>query len=160
MHIAAYTLKSGYFGIGSTGSKIPFISFNIDQDIESYLPSNEDIEIINQPEGFVSAYLYDQQYVDIQSEVTINNLEHKNLGQHLYDTLKDTPYTIGLFNHQNYDIRYNPGRMDLISYTWLLACWKMWFGKSFFDLVPKEKMLNFKGAYEIRELENGNVFVQ
>lgn len=159
-NIAVYDLNYNYFGIGSTGSKIPFTSFNIDQDVERFLPSNNDVEPITLQQGFISAYLYDQHYVELQSTECINNLDDKGFGQHLYDTLKDTPYKIGLHNHKNYDIRYNPGRMDLISYTWLLASWKMWFGKPFFELVPKEKMLGFKGAYDIKELINGNIYVQ
>jgi len=36
----------------------------------------------------------------------------------------------------------------------------MWFGESFFKIVPKEKLLNFTNAYEIKELADGKVFVQ
>lgn len=41
-----------------------------------------------------------------------------------------------------------------------MVTWKMWFGEQFFKLVPKEKILSFPYATEIKELSNGNVYVQ
>src|SRR5687767_62365 len=96
---------------------------------------------------------------EIQSTELINNIKHKNFPEELYNSIKGTPFRHDDFGDIAYDIRYNPGRKDLISYTWLIAAWKMWFGEPFFKLVSKEKILSFKGAYEIKELVNGGIYV-
>jgi hypothetical protein len=41
-----------------------------------------------------------------------------------------------------------------------MASWKMWFGPPFFELVPKERIISFPLAIDIRELSNGEVYVQ
>jgi hypothetical protein len=158
--LSVYDLSQNIITMGSTGSKVPFTSFTLEQDRDIFLPASEEIEQIVTNKNFISAYLSDAQYVEIQSTYFLNNIKHKGFGEHLYHTIKDTPTKRGSLGDIEYDIRYNPGRRDLISYTWLLACWKMWFGEPFFKLVPKEKLLGFKGAYEIKELPNGNVYVQ
>jgi hypothetical protein len=158
--ISIYDLNQNILSIGSTGSKVPFTSLCLVQNSELFLPTNEEVEQIIKERNYVSAYLYDAQYVEVQSTYYINNLKHKKIPDYLYETIKDTPTQPDTLGDIKYDIRYNPGRQDLISYTWLIAAWKMWFGQSFFELVPKEKILGFKDAYDIKELPNGDVFVQ
>lgn len=41
-----------------------------------------------------------------------------------------------------------------------MVAWKMWFGEQFFKLVSKERILSFPHASEIKELPNGQVYVQ
>ncbi len=140
-----------------TGSKIPHRAVQIAQDSELFLPSNEDVEEITSHQGFVAAYLYDEEYVYVQSTVYSNNMEGRDISM---DSIKDTPYRINEFRKKEYDIRYNPGRKDLISNVWLMAAWKMWFGTPFFELVSKERLLSFPDAIDIKELPNGQIYVK
>ncbi len=148
------------FMITNTGSKHPHRSISIIQDIDKFLPLNEEIEFITTNSDFVSGYLYDENYEYIQSTQYSSNYKDRSFSELVLSSIKDTPYKINEFNEKEYDTTLNPGKRDLISYTWLIAAWKMWFGKPFFDIVPKEKILSFTDAYEIKELQNGNVFVQ
>lgn len=42
----------------------------------------------------------------------------------------------------------------------LMVAWKMWFGETFFKLVPKEKILTFPHAVTVKELQGNLVYVQ
>lgn len=148
------------FSFGETGTNHPFLSITIEQEKEFFLPSDEEIfKAIDIP-GFVSCYLYHQEYCEIQSASYSNTIEHKNFSPELWATLKDTPCWPADFGGMEYDIKYNPGRISLMSYTWLMASWKMWFGEPFFDIIPREKIMSFKEAYCMKELRKGIVFVQ
>ena len=47
-----------------------------------------------------------------------------------------------------------------MDYLKLLVSWRMWFGKDFFKLVPKEKIMSFPYATAIREISSDLVYVQ
>lgn len=148
------------FIAGETGSKSPHKSVRIIQDRELYFPSNSEIEVIINHQGFTAGYLYDEDYEVVQSTAYSNNYSHRNYPVHILNSVKETPYHINEFNEKQYDVKNNPGKMDLIGHCWLMAAYKMWFGKPFFEIVPKAKILNFTDAHEIKELEDGKVFVQ
>lgn len=57
------------------------------------------------------------------------------------------------------DITQNSGRKVLVAGMWLMACWKMWFGKEY-ALKPQSHIANFKDAFEINRMTNGVIFVQ
>lgn len=158
--ISVYDLKGNILSAGRAGLNNHFANVTIEQAESSGFLTDESILKSIQNDKFVSAYLYDVDYVEVQSTESINNLKHKDIPEHLYSTLKDTPYSVDMWGGLKYDIRYNPGRKDLISYTWLMAAWKMWFGKPFFDLVPKQKLLEFIEEYKIKEQSDGIIFVQ
>lgn len=143
-----------------TGSGTPHRSVSIIQEKELYFFSNDEIEKIINHESFVAGYLYDDDYAEVQSTPFATNYAYRNFPSYILDSIKNTPYRINAFGNKEYDIKDNPGRMHLIGHCWLMAACKMWFGKPFFKLVPKEKILRFTDAYEIRELEDGKVFVQ
>ncbi len=148
-----------YDGLTS-GTKNPHRSILIDQPIDIFSPDNYDMASIITKAGFVSAYIYHQQYVYVQSQTFENNLIDKNLPQDLLDTIKNTPFELGVFDDKHYDVRFNPGRQLLIGYTWIMAAWKMWFGQPFFKLVAKEKIMAFPDAVEIKETNGGTIFVK
>jgi hypothetical protein len=110
--------------------------------------------------GFVSGYLYNEVYEKIQSTEFANNIRRLNVPAKILSTIKNTPYRIEYSTgFKIYDIKYNPGRSELIGYTWLMPAWKMWFGNGFYHLVPKERILTFPDAFEIKELDNDIVYV-
>ena len=126
----------------------------VDITQENFLVNDSDIKDM----GFISAYLYDRVYVTVQNTVYDSNIEGRGFP---LNSIKDTPFIIdpntGI---KEYDISFNPGRLVLIGHTSIVAAWKMWFGEKFFDLISKEHLLSFPYAYKIKELENGQVFVQ
>jgi hypothetical protein len=158
--IIVYDWNSSSFFVGETGSKVRFQSLSISQEAGVLFPSNEHIEQKIRKDEFVSAFLYHSEYVEIQTAQNSNNILHKNFPERVWATIKDTPSRPDEFGGMAYDTRFNPGRKTLISYTWLVAAWKMWFGLPFFELVPRERILSFPNAYQIKELPDGNVFVQ
>lgn len=125
----------------------------IDISIDPFNNTDEDIfQFVNKP-GFVSAYLSDSNYTAAQNT--------KN-GKYIIDdsSLKDTPFFLSAEGYKVYDTSYNPGREEILSFTTLLPAWKMWFGETFFQYIPKEKLLSFPHAIEIKELPDGIVYVQ
>lgn len=143
-----------------TGSKKPHRTVEIIQEKELFLPSDTEIESIINTEGFIVAYLYDEDYEVVQSTEYSNNYSHRKYSAYILDSLKHVPYHINEFGEKQYDVKNNPGKIDLIGYCWLMAAYKMWFGKPFFEIVAKERILSFSDAYKIRELPDGKLFVQ
>lgn len=135
-----------------------FRSIHLNQPAELYFPTDEEIEKLFD-DSMISTYIYNHEYTTIQSEVFETNLNGRGYSNELLDSIKSTPYKQGVHGRE-YDVKFNPGRLELGTYTWLMPAWKMWFGKSFFELIPKEKILSFPHATEIRELHSGVVFVQ
>jgi hypothetical protein len=58
------------------------------------------------------------------------------------------------------DIEKNPGKSYITAQTWLKSSWRIWFGKIFYSLVPKEKIQQFDKAWSIKELDNSVISVQ
>jgi len=58
------------------------------------------------------------------------------------------------------DISKNPGRSVLLPNIWLQSAWRMYFGIKFFELVPKERIMGFKGAEKNKILGNGVIFIE
>lgn len=52
------------------------------------------------------------------------------------------------------DVEYNPGHKHLEEGIWFGAFHCMWFGKGFYQYIPKEKLKAFSDCYENVELEN------
>jgi len=135
----------------------PYQIFSITQDSDFFNPSNDEIENMIARKGFSCAYLYDYKYEKQQSAVFESDYAVFGISMELSNGL---PYKMDYTGQKKFDISGNPGRENWISSTGLLACWKMWFGEEFYNLVPKERLLNFKGAFKIEELPNDVVFVQ
>lgn len=149
-----------YFSLSTTGSSVPFKSVTINQKTELFLPSNTLVEGLIKRNGFVSSFLLNNEYEEVQSTVFSNNLKGKDYQKEIIDTIKNTPSRDEMWGGKEYDTKFNPGSSILISYTWLMVGWKMWFGEGFFHIVSKEKILSFPHAIEVKELSNGIVYVQ
>jgi hypothetical protein len=136
--------------------KKPYQHFRIVQDNEVFNPANSEIGEVISREGFSCAYLYDEEYETQQSALCQNRvLVYGNSALFRRFQLIKNDLLIKVYN-----ILSPPGRSHMISSTDLLACWKMWFGKEFYHIVPKERLLSFKDAYKIEELANDVVYVQ
>lgn len=106
-------------------------------------------------EKFIVAYIYDDEFVFWQSAYNINTFKH--FGK----SYKKLPKTFDpFFEEEIVDISKNPGRRMLVSEMWLLSTWIMFFGEYFFQFVPKQRLLSFPYAFEIKELPSGAVFIK
>ncbi len=159
-HISINALGVNSIAIGLTGTLNPHLSITIEQDAQIFHPTDVEIlKLISESDGFIAAYFYDEEYVYVQSEIFENNLKWRKFSPGILETIKNTPFEDGV-NCKEYDIRFNPGRVDLIQFTWLMAAWKMWFGKPFFNLIPKNKILTFPDALKIVEINENLISVQ
>ncbi|MBO9632136.1 MAG: hypothetical protein J7578_03390 [Chitinophagaceae bacterium] len=64
------------------------------------------------------------------------------------------------FGDKKVDIQNNPGRSEVTSLTWLVSSWRMWFGRSFYEMVGKEKLQRFNSADIVKELAEEVTFIQ
>lgn len=69
------------------------------------------------------------------------------------DDVKLTHRKFGL-KEQIVDIEYNPGHEHRIHGIWFGSCYRMWFGKRYYQYIEKDKLKNYKNCYENIELEN------
>lgn len=153
--------KDNVFICNKTGSDNPHRSIRIVGAKLAIDPNTVDLYSFINREGFVSCYLYNELYEKIQSAEFASNIKKLNVTIEILETIKNTPYRIEYSSgFKIYDTKYNPGRSELIGYTWIMPAWKMWFGKGFYHLVPKERILTFPHAMEINELDNDVVYVQ
>lgn len=149
-----------YLSMGNAGSKDSFLSITLCNILSLGIPSDRLIEELISKNGFISAYLLNDDYETVQSETFSNNLKGKDFSKEILDSIKDTPARNEMWGGKEYDVRFNPGRSILIDYTWLMTGWRMWFGEEFFKLVSKNILLSFPFADQVKELSNGIVYVQ
>ena len=145
------TLSSGGAMLNS------FQSITIIQNKNHLLFANNDILDIINPEFIISCYLYNEDYVSQQSAYNSSCYQVDGLDISL---AKELSYTIDETGVKTYDISKNYGKADITRKTWLIAAWKMWLGKPFYELVSKERLLTFPHAVEIKELENEIIYIQ
>lgn len=138
-------------------AKVPFRNVHISQSIDLFNFTDREIEMITSKEGFVSCYLYNDDYTKQQSAISESDYHVFEIPLDLADNL---PYSIDYTGLKDFDITSNPGRNEVISYTKLNPAWKMWFGNSFYNIVSKDRILSFPEAFKIRELNDGRIFVQ
>lgn len=141
------------------GVSVPCQVVDIVEDESYFFPSNSDLHNLVSHPQLVNAYVYHSEYEIIQSEKYSTNFNHREFTSDLWESLKHTPWKSDGTGGIEYDVRYNPGRSGVISGAWLMAAWKMWFGKPFFELVPKDRILSFPEAIEIKDLDEGGVYV-
>jgi len=46
------------------------------------------------------------------------------------------------------DTEFNPGHSHIVSGVWFGSCWRMWFGKNYYQYIPKEILLSYKSCFE------------
>ncbi len=61
---------------------------------------------------------------------------------------------VKLKDSKTVDIEYNPGHMHYVNGLMFGSCYRMWFGKEFYQYISKEKLQSFSNCYENIELEN------
>jgi hypothetical protein len=156
----ALTAADGMFLTSHIDRLHSYRSIFIKQNISSFLPSEEDIYSVIDRSGFIAAYLYNEDYETIQSTVHESNLMGREFSPEILESIKNTPYELNILDQKAYKTKFNPGSSITMDYLELMVAWKMWFGKSFFNLVPKERILSFPYASVIKELSEDIVYVQ
>jgi hypothetical protein len=142
-----------------TNTKHSFLSIRIVQEIDLFPPASDEMgQFLNLLPGLISAYLYNGEYVEIQSEKFETNLMRRQLPKEVLDSIKNTPFKTGTHGKE-YEVRFNPGRSFFLDYSYLIAAWKIWLAPPFFALVSKDRVLSFPHAVEIKELPSGVVYV-
>ncbi len=113
------------------------VYFDYDSVIENYLSESD----------FMSAYVYDYNDVNWQSETSISEYESNNINH------KDLPKVKDEWDNVVIDISNNYGREVLLNNTWLMACSKMWFSDLFFEItgLSKEHLLKCPEALGIND---------
>src|ERR1700743_2718178 len=73
--LAANDEHGNVFSVGPTNKRHSYISLTIKQEMGLFLPSDDEInQVLNSFPGLISAYLYNADYVDVQSAKFSNNL--------------------------------------------------------------------------------------
>lgn len=52
------------------------------------------------------------------------------------------------------DAKYNPGYFHNVNGLMFGSCWMMWYGKGYFQYIPKPLLMSFKDCYENKQLSN------
>ncbi len=94
--------------------------------------------------GFISAFLFEQNYVYLQSEKVPGHYKYKG-------GLKIIKNQYG---EKEVDLSDRPGRQALHPKFIYCGASQMWFGEAFYKIIPKEKILSFDKALAINQLEN------
>jgi len=124
------------------------ITFNISQS--EILDWDTEIDKCMVSEDIVVAYECSDK--DFYWQNTDNILSYQVEGKSL-DDVKLTYRKFGL-KEQIVDIEYNPGHEHRVHGTWFGSCYRMWFGKRYYQCIEKDKLKNYKNCYENVELEN------
>jgi hypothetical protein len=109
------------FSISRTNTEQSFLSVRIVQEMDVFFPSNDEMsDFLNLLPGLRSAYLYNGEYVQVQSEEFSNNLTGRQWPKEVMDSIKNTPYKIG--DHgKEYEVRFNPGRSIFVDHSYLFS---------------------------------------
>jgi hypothetical protein len=134
-------------------------TIEIIQEENVFFPTAIEVEKLIDDKNFFAGYLYNEEYEFVQSLRHSDKLSERTVTPEILATIKNTPMRDGVWCRE-YITTFNPGCSEMIRYTYLMVTWKMWFGELFFSLVPKDRILNFPHATEIKELPNGQVYVQ
>jgi hypothetical protein len=129
---------------------------NLSQSLD-LMPPKEDINNLCQAKNFIVGYFYNELFDVLQSATTAEEYLGAGFDEAFIVSL---PTTTNERGNLIADTTNNPGRRVIVDELYIQVAWRMWFGNLFFNFIPKEKILSFKGAYQIEELENGAVFVQ
>ena len=120
-------------------------------------PALAQIERLTLAPGFNVAYASDADDVAWQSERSISNLE-KVFGRSHQHLSKIHPPDA---RDPQVDIYANPGARYPFPGGWLHAGWRMWIGPRMQRHLPRQRLLRFKQAHQIRVLKrSGTVFIQ
>lgn len=122
---------------------------------DTQMPNSRQLEDLMGHPNFVVGYAYDKDDVTFQSAERVSIYQVKNRS---YEHVR--LYYNDYWKEQLIDISGNPGRKKLVCGMWLMSCWRMWFGSEYFEHVSKNHLLAFPDAHEVREEDNGVVFIE
>lgn len=142
------------------GSKHLFRSISLIQDDAFLALDRLDLTSLTKEPEFICAYVFNEEFECIQSTANSSNYQSRNFSEGVYNSIKNTPFKLGVFDIKIYDTKFNPGRTLQLDFATLMVSWKMVFGSNFYKLVPKEKILNFPYADKIEELQDHSILVQ
>ncbi|MHA6483531.1 hypothetical protein ACX1C1_16720 [Paenibacillus sp. strain BS8-2] len=63
-------------------------------------------------------------------------------------------------NDMMVDTESLPGHAHFYQELWFGAHWMMWFGKEYFQYIPRQALLSFIDVYKVEELWNEAIFIQ
>lgn len=126
------------------------------QDSARFEFSDADIESLVDFKELIACFLYNEEYEVVQSAISTSELKERNLPPEILATIRNTPTRIGFFNTTEYISSFNPGSSLILKNMELVVGWKMWYGEPFFEIIPKEKLLSFPYACEIKQLNKLN----
>jgi len=143
---------------GSTFKKYQTIVIEQEQDL--FDKGDKQFEkLIYSSDRFISAYLYDADYAFVQSAISETVFEEREISKEVLGSLSKTPFKTSIFGKRDYAIKFNPGRIVYLNNSVIMAACKIWFGKPFFKAVPKNHLLSFPNAIEIKQMEGEIVYV-
>jgi hypothetical protein len=117
------------------------------------LNSNVFREIMTWP-GFVVAYAVSEEDEFIQNQ----ELNDRYISRGITPSKKRV--YIDEFGNKRIDINGNPGRNRVVRNMILRSCWRMWFGASYFELIPETKILSFRDANKNMRLKDEIHFIE
>lgn len=135
----------------SSPPDVVFVNISIGK-LFSFLNSSDFYNLLSK-ENFVSAYAINLKYYYYQQEINIRFYKDAGLDINDVNLFKD-------WQGYKIDTTKNPGRSTVVSDTWLMAGWKMWFSLPFYKYISKQHLLRFSYAYEIKEMENDLIYIQ
>lgn len=124
-----------------------------------WIDKEPDIRLINKlisNDNFIVGYGFDYIFYYFQNAETTSSYELH--GVPIPKDIKMVWNTI--FNKEYIDISNNPGRHKIASELRIMAAWRMWFSPNYYKYVSKDRLLDFKHANEIMELENDRLYME
>lgn len=125
------------------------------------ITKNDIFSLIDYPE-FLAAFIYNNDYESVQSgDFQMTHNSDYDFSAEILNSIKNTPYKISIFSdNKEYDTRFNPGcRLITIDFE-IIVAQEMWFGKHFFEYVPKQRLLSFAYASEVTEVKTDVVYIK
>jgi hypothetical protein len=123
--------------------------------------TNDILSLVDSPD-FLAAFVYNNDYESVQSgDFQMTHNSDFDFSAEILNSIKNTPYKISIFSdNKEYDTRFNPGcRLMTINFK-IIVAQEMWFGKHFFEYVPKQRLLSFAYASEVTEVKTDVVYIK
>lgn len=104
--------------------------------------------------GFVVAYALSEEDEFLQNEEDPDRYTSRRIKPQKSKIGRDE------FGNKVISITGNPGRKRVVRNMILRSCWRMWFGRPYFDLIPQDKLLGYKAANKSLMSDNGIYFME
>lgn len=111
------------------------------------------ISKILQLENFVSVYMVNSNYFFLQQSLDVENFERLKV------PLDGIHFTKSDYGSKIIDIKKNLGYSEVITNTWLIAGWKMWFRNDFFYNLIGKQIYDFPFSFS-KSKDDFTTFIQ